>query len=176
MQRQLDYFWRTIPSKEKRYQRDLHTVAYWGVDLDTAHETYTTVSNALFMSSPGGSFTQEGPYRILFRQLHLSLNVAFSQAQPNCNPLPYWGYYRFNLFKAEKKAPASVKTAVWVYSNSIGQGVDIDQPAIDLPWIEVGADEYLAFQIQLYREPLTIPEGWRSRWLVGAWMDTYTQY
>nr|QIR82185.1 hypothetical protein [unidentified] len=176
MQRQLDYFWRTIPSKEKRYQRDLHTVAYWGADDSTASETYTRVSNPLYMSSPGGSWTQDGPYRILFRHLQLSLNVDFSKAQPDCSPLPYWGYYRFSIFKAEKKAPASVITNIWIYSNAIGTGVDIDPPALDLPWIDVGADEYLYFQIELYRQPLTAPDGWRSKWLVSAWMDTYTQY
>lgn len=176
MQRQLDYFWRTIPSKETRYQRDLHTITYWGVDTDTSFETYTTKSNALYMSSPGGSFTQKGPYRILFKQLQLNLTVAFSQAQPNCSALPYWGYYRFAINKAEKKSPASVLTTIWTYSNAIGTGVDVDQPELDLPWIEVGADEYLMFQISFYREPLTVPTGWRSKWLVAAWMDTYTQY
>lgn len=176
MQRQLDYTWATVPSKEGRYQRDLHTISYWGVDTEDSHQTYTSIAHPLYMSSPGGTFTQKGPYRILFRRLQLSVHVAFSQAQPNCSELPYWGFYRFTLIKREKKNPPTVNTAIWVYTNALGPGVDIDQPALDLPWIELGADEYLSFSIDIYREPLTVPTGWRSRWLSAAWIDTYTQH
>ena len=175
-EKDLTYFWRTIPSKETRYQRDLHTIIFWGFDDYVHSETDSSKTNALYMESPGGSFTQDGPYRILFRQLHLSLSMAFSTGGPNYSALPYYGYYRFSINKAEKKSPASVLTTIWTYSNAIGTGVDVDQPELDLPWIEVGADEYLMFQIELHRQPLFIPEGWSSRWMITTWMDTYTQY